>query len=243
MFHGREFIFPIFSLDKWTAECYTIGDRTVTDKKEAELMADTKENILQTALRLFAQDGYEAVSVSAITGELGMTKPALYKHYKSKRDIFDHIVLRMAEADEKNAMSLDVPAGAFQEVPGACREAAFKKIKAFSMAMFKYWTEDEFASRFRRMLTLEQYRSPEMAALLNRYLTGGVIDHTEDLMRGAIASTDCKDKDVKVLAIEYFAPIYMMMNLYDNANDKKAIAELVEKHIDYFMEPMMRCRT
>lgn len=37
-------------------------------------MANTKENILVTALRLFAQDGYEAVSVSKIAGELGMTK-------------------------------------------------------------------------------------------------------------------------------------------------------------------------
>ena len=55
-------------------------------------MADTKERILMTALRLFARDGYEAVSVSAIAGELGMTKGALYKHYRNKRDIFDSIV-------------------------------------------------------------------------------------------------------------------------------------------------------
>ena len=34
-----------------------------------------------TALRLFAKDGYEAVSVSTIAGELGITKGALYKHY------------------------------------------------------------------------------------------------------------------------------------------------------------------
>ena len=58
-------------------------------------MADTKENILRTALRLFARDGYEAVSTSAIAGELGMTKGALYKHYKNKRAIFDSIVARM----------------------------------------------------------------------------------------------------------------------------------------------------
>ena len=55
-------------------------------------MTDTKERILESALRLFARDGYEAVSVSMIAGELGMTKGALYKHYKSKRDIFDSIV-------------------------------------------------------------------------------------------------------------------------------------------------------
>ena len=48
---------------------------------------NTKEKILVTALRLFAVNGYEAVSVSQIAGELGMTKGALYKHYKNKRDI------------------------------------------------------------------------------------------------------------------------------------------------------------
>lgn len=37
-------------------------------------MSKTKEKILLTALRLFAQDGYEAVSMSKIAGELGITK-------------------------------------------------------------------------------------------------------------------------------------------------------------------------
>ncbi|MDR2770410.1 MAG: TetR/AcrR family transcriptional regulator [Clostridiales Family XIII bacterium] len=203
-------------------------------------MADTKENILQAALRLFAQDGYEAVSVSAIAAELGVTKPALYKHYKNKRDIFDSIVERMTEADMQKAAEFDVPIGAFKETPDACREVALGKIRAFSLGVFRYWTEDEFASCFRRMLTLEQYRNPEMAALLNKHLTGGVIDYAEVLIREAIASTGYRDRDVKVLAIEYFAPIYLMMNLYDNAKNKKAVAKMVEKHIGYFMEPLMR---
>ena len=57
----------------------------------------TKEDILIVALHLFARDGYEAVSVSQIAGELGMTKGALYRHYESKRDIFEHIVKRMEQ--------------------------------------------------------------------------------------------------------------------------------------------------
>ena len=66
-------------------------------------MSDTKENILITALHLFARDGYEAVSVSTIAGALGMTKGALYKHYKNKRDIFDSIVERMYQIDAERA--------------------------------------------------------------------------------------------------------------------------------------------
>jgi AcrR family transcriptional regulator len=205
-------------------------------------MTDTKENILQVALRLFSQDGYEAVSVSAIAAELGVTKPALYKHYKNKRDIFGSIVERMAEIDIRKAIEFDVPAGTFEKTPDDCRDVAFEKIKAFSLTMFRYWTEDAFAACFRRMLTLEQYRDPEMAVLLNRYLMGGVIDYVGDLIRGAILSTGYRDRDVKVLAIEYFAPIYLMMNLYDNAKDKKVIAKMAEKHIDYFMEPLTKGR-
>lgn len=36
-------------------------------------------------------------------------------------------------------------------------------------AMFRYWTEDEFATLFRQMLTVEQYRTPELGALYRRY--------------------------------------------------------------------------
>ena len=60
-------------------------------------MGNRKEEILIVALHLFARDGYEAVSVSQIAGELDMTKGALYRHYKSKRDIFDCIVQRMEQ--------------------------------------------------------------------------------------------------------------------------------------------------
>ena len=62
-------------------------------------MGNRKEEILIVALHLFARDGYEAVSVSQIAGELDMTKGALYRHYKSKRDIFDSIVKRMEQQD------------------------------------------------------------------------------------------------------------------------------------------------
>ena len=61
-------------------------------------MGNRKEEILIVALHLFARDGYEAVSVSQIAGELDMTKGALYRHYKSKRDIFDCIVQRMEQS-------------------------------------------------------------------------------------------------------------------------------------------------
>ena len=55
-------------------------------------MANTKEKILLISLNLFAKFGYEAVSMKDIADKLGITKGALYKHYKNKQDIFNSIV-------------------------------------------------------------------------------------------------------------------------------------------------------
>ena len=73
---------------------------------EEMCMGNRKEEILIVALHLFARDGYEAVSVSQIAGELDMTKGALYRHYKSKRDIFDSIVKRMEQQDSEQAREI-----------------------------------------------------------------------------------------------------------------------------------------
>lgn len=199
-------------------------------------MMDTKEKILKVSLKLFARDGYEGVSVRNIAEELGITKGALYKHYENKQDIFDSIIKRMEERDTEKAKEFDVPVGAFENAQEDYRHIAFENIKAFSIEMFKYWTEDEFASNFRKMLMLEQYRNPEMAKLLNQYLTGGVIGYAKDLIRESVFNTKHSDKDAEILALEYFAPIYMMMGISDNMDDKAVASKMVEKHIDYFME-------
>ena len=62
-----------------------------------------KRRIMTEALRLFARDGYEAVSVESIAAAVGIRAPSLYKHYRSKRDIYDSILREMERRDAENA--------------------------------------------------------------------------------------------------------------------------------------------
>ena len=133
-------------------------------------MSDTKKSILLSALGLFARDGYEAVPVSAIAGELGITKGALYKHYKNKRDIFDSIVSRMERHDAERANEFQMPTGSVSNMEEEYLRVTVDRLVEYGKAQFRYWTQDSFASSFRRMLTLEQYRSPEMGRLYQQYL-------------------------------------------------------------------------
>lgn len=197
-------------------------------------MCTTKEKILLTSLKLFAQDGYEAVSISKISGELGMAKSALYKHYKNKRDIFDSIINRMDELDYERAREYNMPEGNMDEIIKGYREISIDKIRIYTEVQFKHWTEEEFPSLFRRMLTLEQYRNQEMADLYQKYLVSGPIDYMTYLFAGITG----KKEEAKQLAIEFYGPIFLMYSLYDNKREEDDLAEMLKKHVDRFSKKM-----
>lgn len=199
-------------------------------------MTDTRERILMTALRLFARDGYEAVSVSAIAGELGMTKGALYRHYKNKRDIFDSIVDRMVQIDAQRAALYQVPEQSADVAPESYQNISMDSIRDFTIAQFEFWTQDEFASSFRRMLTLEQYRSAEMADLYNNCIAAGPVAYMEDIFRGMMQEGTLRHADAKQLALEYYAPFYLLIQISDRTNNQAAGIALLKGHIERFMQ-------
>lgn len=194
-------------------------------------MADTKENILMTSLHLFARDGYEAVSVSTISGELGMTKGALYKHYKNKRDIFDSIVERMYKIDAERSVQYKVPDGLKNEGIAV----SWDTVKQFTVAQYKFWTEDDFAQNFRKMLTLEQYRNEEMAKLYQSCIAAGPVAYMENIFSQMMADGNMKKADSKLLATEFFAPMYLLIGISDHSENKAQNLELLNRHIERFI--------
>ena len=60
-------------------------------------MIDTRERILQTAEKLFAEQGYAATSLRQIIGKAGVNVAAIHYHFGSKEDLLDELVHRKAE--------------------------------------------------------------------------------------------------------------------------------------------------
>lgn len=52
----------------------------------------TASRITQVALAQFAHHGYEATSLAMIADEVGIKKPSIYAHFKSKQDLFLHVL-------------------------------------------------------------------------------------------------------------------------------------------------------
>ena len=195
-------------------------------------MGNRKEEILIVALHLFARDGYEAVSVSQIAGELDMTKGALYRHYKSKRDIFDSIVKRMEQQDGEQARENEVPEESIEKTPEEYQNVSFDDFVEYSKSMFEYWTEDDFASSFRKMLTIEQFRSEEMQNLYQQYLVSGPAEYVKDLFK------NMKIKDPEENAVKFYANMFFYYSMYDGASDKTKAKCQFEQMLDKIVEEM-----
>lgn len=191
-------------------------------------MSTTKERILGTALALFAERGYAGTSMRDIADALGITKGALYRHYEGKEAIFAAIVARMQALDTERAQAFAMPTAAPGMDGDAYRRTAWESIRAYSVAQFRYWTEESFPSRFRRLLTLEQYRDPEMARLYRDYLSAGPLAYMAELFRGAPGGA------AEQLALDFYGPMFLLYSVYDGAEDKTAALPLLEAHFDAF---------
>ena len=315
-------------------------------------MSEMKEKILRTALRLFAQEGYEAVSISRIAGALGLSKGALYRHYRDKRDVLDSIVREMERRDAEGAQEYALPgaeeteamaarrteengaqetraegqaagntsgareeepsggmgasavlsgglpggaefaaardgepsggagfsgareeepsgsagfsgaqeeepsggaefSGAREEEPsggegfsGAQREALTngtespavtpRQLTEYARRMVRYWTRDEFAADFRRMLTLEQYRDPEMARMLRQYLTIGPMEYTALLLENMGVS------HARERAAALCGGMYMLICAGDGAEDVSECIALADAHLERMRRELER---
>ena len=120
------------------------------------------------------------------------------------------------------------------EIIKGYREISIDKIRIYTEAQFKHWTEEEFSSLFRRMLTLEQYRNQEMADLYQKYLVSGPIDYMTYLFAGITG----KKEEAKQLAIEFYGPIFLMYSLYYNKREEDDLSQMLKNHVDRFSKKM-----
>ena len=67
------------------------------DQRSRADQSDTRERILDAALDLFTEQGYDGTSLREIAEKLGVTKAALYYHFESKEDILLALHMRLHE--------------------------------------------------------------------------------------------------------------------------------------------------
>ncbi len=196
---------------------------------------NTKKRILDEALTLFSQKGYANVYVAQIADAVGIKAPSLYKHYKSKQEIFAAILDEMKKSYDSRAALLNMngsDAAADSEIFSAVSEDELVKM---GMGLFMYFLHDEYAQKFRKMLTVEQFRDPELAELFTKQYADGPLSYQSAMFAMLSANGILKDCDPKVTALQFYAPMYMLLTMCDREPEREAeLTALLEQHIRQF---------
>lgn len=197
-----------------------IGERTVTQLLLEVFMAnDTKERILAAALEMFSQNGFAGTNVRELTASLGLVKSSMYKHFRSKEEIWNTLL------DELIAY-YEARFGSTEHLPPV--PDSLEELITTTMRMVSFTVHDETVVKTRKMLTIEQFRDERARELATKYFLTGLKDMFTPLFAGMMDKGLLRRDDSAMLAFAYTAPISALIHLCDREPEKtdEAIAQI-----------------
>lgn len=196
---------------------------------------DTKKKILDVALTLFSEKGYGNVYVGQIAEGVGIKAPSLYKHYKSKKDIFEAILEEMRNRYNKEASRLNMTGNDFLIDSKLYNNISEDELVKMGIGLFSFFLHDEYECKFRKMLTIEQFSNEELAELFSNQYFNEPIKYQTGLLQLLIMQGCMKNEDASVMTLQFFAPIYLLMTVCDREPQREVEAlQILEKHIRQF---------
>ena len=142
-------------------------------------------------------------------------------------------LLREGEISQRTLQDLlDIQSGSLSEILAKIEaDGLLEKVRQ----IFFYSLHNETISRFRRMMTLEQFRSPELAALYSRRYVERVTEYHAGIFRSLIAAGELRDEDAEAMALCYVAPVITLIGICDRQPEREAAClQKLEAHVRLF---------
>lgn len=188
-------------------------------------MKTNREEILKAALVEFSKKGYEGALLRDIAASLGITKPALYKHFESKEALWNEMI------DYLEAYYLEhISAVSNIRIP-----KDWEEFRELSLKQIQFTLNDDMVMNIRRLLTKEQFRNEKMSAFATKYFITNNEQRYQKIFEGMMEIGILKQRNSKILAFQFTAPVTVMIHLCDREPDRKQeIMDKIEAHIRQF---------
>lgn len=127
---------------------------------------NTKERIMDVALHMFSEKGYEATSIRNICSEVGIKESTLYYHFKNKQDILDSLVTKFKNHIAELLSHIDeIPNKAYLNDVKTPDDPASRIMETYMMDSYLF---DPFCNLMIRLMMIEQFHNEELRELYER---------------------------------------------------------------------------
>ena len=173
--------------------------------------------------------------VGEIADRVGIKAPSLYKHFRNKQAIFDAIIEEMRHRFLEEAKALRIRGNDAAADAGIYRNLSEEQLIRLGIDLFQYQLHDDYAKRFRKMLTIEQFRDPALGAAYTKQYIDDPLSY-EGMLLGIMAEQGVlKTENAEIMTLHFYAPFYMLLTLCDREPDREADAvRILEEHIRQF---------
>ena len=128
----------------------------------------TRDKIMDVALNMFSERGYEAVSIRDICGEVGIKESTLYYHFKNKNDILDSLIERFrSHIDGLLSHVDDITAMPPQKKGKKGDDISLQMVDSYMIDSYLF---DPFCNLMLRLMMIEQFHNEELRALYEKTL-------------------------------------------------------------------------
>ena len=196
---------------------------------------DTKQRILDEALTLFSEKGYANVFVGDIADAVGIKAPSLYKHYKSKKAIFDAIIDLMNNRFAEQAKAMNISGNDASVDASIYKSLSEDQLLKLGREFFLYYLHDDYNRKFRKMLTLEQFHDSDLAKVYSKLYVDDPLSYQGMLFGFMVTAGVLKTDNVQIMTLHFYAPIYYLLTICDREPEREPeILKLLDEHIKQF---------
>lgn len=190
--------------------------------------APTKDRILDSALTLFSEKGYDGVGVDLIAENAGIKGPSLYKHFKGKEDILGELIEKAERYYNANFGSVKNPG----KTPSSMEE-----LIVMSLQRVQFTLHDPLIKKVRKLLAMEQFRNKDIALLATKYNIDCVQEIYKQIFSAMIENGVMRKCDPELASVTFAAPVSLFIQMCDREPDREQEAmERIEKFFWYFAE-------
>lgn len=159
-------------------------------RRTKEEAAETRESIVAAAIRVFAEKGFSGASLSDIAADAGVTRGAIYWHFKNKEMLFDELLQRMdsyhVHLVERGRGEAGTPQGILRNV---IRELIRREIDDPEWRMMQEIIVRDYLNRRGNVPWMDSNSRGDEAAVgyFTELIEGGIITSFSDGMTALIA--------------------------------------------------------
>ena len=199
-----------------------------------------KAAIMEAALGMFADKGFEPVSIRDIASAVGIKESSVYYHFKSKQDIMDTL---LAEFEQRSAQMM----APLEEAVSAVIKVDPRTFYFIAACYLQDYLLDDFVRAFLRVLVIEQGHDERLRGVYRKWLYRLPMEYYGEIFGGMKRAGFLKRCDIEYMTNSFYAPVILCFQkylMYDGAGEEEleGFREAVHQHFIFFLDEFSTVR-